>query len=110
MSDTLPAFRLDEMPTPEYATEIIFEGTRCVVIAPEDYAAMYARIAELESALAATKKRADNEQWWVTHYSLESGRYLDALRRIAVTNDSDCGLDANAMTLIARAAIAKEGK
>ena len=68
-----------------------------------------ARIAELESALAATKKRADNEQWWVTHYSLESGRYLDALRRIAVTNDSDCGLDANAMTLIARAAIAKEG-
>ena len=59
MSDTLPAFRLDEMPTPEYATEIIFEGTRCGVIAPEDYAAMYARIAELEAALADAIKRAE---------------------------------------------------
>ena len=51
-------FRLDEMPTPEYATEIIFDGSRCVVIAPEDYAAMYARIAALEAKLAAGRARA----------------------------------------------------
>lgn len=74
MSDTLPAFRLDEMPTPEYATEIIFEGTRCVVIAPEDYAAMYARIAELETELAYEK-----ESFAYINTMLQAGRDVMAV-------------------------------
>lgn len=84
--DKLPEFRLDEMPTPEYAQEITFEGCRYTIISPEDYAAMYARIATLEAraleqdaALAAERALRESAEKDAARLRDVGSRYLGVL-------------------------------
>jgi len=44
-----------EWPTPEHAQEIVFEGRGCVVMSPEEYAALHEHARQLERELAEAK-------------------------------------------------------
>lgn len=51
-SGATPITENGEWPTPKHAQEIVFEGRGCVVMAPEEYEALYESHAKLERELA----------------------------------------------------------
>lgn len=51
----------EDWPRPQYAQEISFEGRGCVVMAPEEYEALFNYAQKLECDLAST--RAERDGW-----------------------------------------------
>lgn len=78
MSDT-PRTDNEEWPAPKYAQEIVFEGCRCVVMAPEEYEALYEHARTLERELAAVTRELDEARAEVERLRL-LGQKVNAVR------------------------------
>lgn len=104
MSDT-PRVMSDDRgyPLPEHTQHIVFEGADCVVMAPEDYEALFGVALSLERELTATRQRVAELEDALRGLQHADGCYCEApfvMPRAFVRHSDECEK--------ARAALRKE--